>query len=381
MTSRIWVERVQLTSFRNYAQALLEVGPQPVVLVGANGAGKTNFLEAISLLAPGTGLRRAAFADIARAGGDGAWAVAARLHARDGAHDVGTGLSPGGAAERAGRIVRIDGSTASSGALADLVEIVWLTPAMDGLFTGPASERRRFLDRLILCFDSAHGTRANRFERAMQSRNRLLADGVCQNAQLAGFELQMAENGVAMAAARVEALAALTGVIAERRMRDAGSPFPWAALAIDGTLEAELASHAAIEVEETYAAQLAETRERDRAAGRTLAGPHRSDLVVEHGPKGMPARLSSTGEQKALLLGLVLAHAELIAARRDGYAPLLLLDEVTAHLDESRRAALFGEIHRLGAQAWMTGTDMAAFAALGAEAQRLTVGDGQLLLT
>ena len=418
---RLWVERVSLSSFRNYASASLEVGPEPVVLVGPNGAGKTNFLEAISLLAPGQGLRRAAFADIARvargdraaagggqghaagggqghaagggqshaaggnptrAGGDGSWAVAARLHARDGAHDVGTGLNPGGAGERAGRIVRIDGTTQSSGALADLVEMVWLTPAMDGLFTGPASDRRRFLDRLILCFDSAHGTRANRFERAMQSRNRLLADGVRQNAELAGFELQMAETGVALAAARVEALAALAGVIAERRARHASSPsplpFPWAGLAIDGSLEAALVGHAAIEVEERYARELAETRERDRGAGRTLSGPHRSDLVVEHGPKAMPARLSSTGEQKALLLGLVLAHAELIAARRDGYAPLLLLDEVTAHLDESRRAALFAEIGRLGVQAWMTGTDLSAFAALGPGAQRLSVCDGQV---
>lgn len=377
---RIWVERVQLTDFRNYAGGVLEVGPEPVVLVGANGSGKTNFLEAISLLAPGPGLRRAAFADIARAGGDGGWAVAARVHTRDGPRDIGTGQSAGtGGSERTGRLVRVDGTTArSSGILADLVEAVWVTPAMDGLFTGAASDRRRFLDRLILCFDPAHGTRANRFERAMQSRNRLLADGARGDAQLAGFELQMAETGVAIAAARVEALAALADVVAGRRARDAATPFPWASVAIEGRLEQELAAHPAIEVEELYGRMLAEGRERDRAAGRTLSGPHRSDLVVGHGPKQMPARLSSTGEQKSLLLGLVLAQSELIAARNDATAPLLLLDEVTAHLDDSRRAALFAEIDRLGAQAWMTGTDLAAFAALRPRSREIVVDNGRL---
>jgi DNA replication and repair protein RecF len=381
--SRLWVERLTLTDFRNYRSAQLTLASGPVVLVGANGAGKTNLLEAVSLLAPGQGLARASFAELARAGGEGGWAVAARLHTRDGARDIGTGLQGGASRpERAGaRIVRIDGEPAGgSGALADLVEMVWVTPAMDGLFTGPASERRRFLDRLILCFDPAYRAIANRFERAMQSRNRLLADGVRDAAQLGAFELQMAETAVAVAAARNDAVAALRSVIAARHQRSPDSPFPWSDLAIEGTLESDLATHSAIEVEDSYARTLAETRERDRGAARTLTGPHRSDLVVGHGPKAMPARLSSTGEQKALLLGLVLAHAELITTRRGGYAPILLFDEITAHFDERRRAALFDEILALGAQAWMTGTDASAFSALQGRAAFWRVDDGAATL-
>ena len=377
--SRLWVERIALTSFRNYPSATITAGPEPVVLVGPNGAGKTNFLEAISLLSPGQGLRRANFADLSRAGTEKGWAVAARVHTRQGAFEVGTGLTTSAATDRAGRMVRIDGKPQTgSGALGDLVEMVWVTPAMDGLFTGPASDRRRFLDRLILCFDATHGTRANRFERAMQSRNRLLADGVRDNAQLESYELQMAETGAAIAAARIEALTALQTVIAARHIRDPQSPFPWASIAIEGALEADIAQKPSIEVEDAYLHTLKSTRERDRAAGRTLDGPHRSDLIVGHGPKRMPARLSSTGEQKSLLLGLVLAHAELLQQRHDGFAPMLLLDEITAHLDENRRAALFAEILRIGSQAWMTGTDAAAFAAFGNSAQRWLVVDGAI---
>jgi DNA replication and repair protein RecF len=378
--TRLWVVRLALTDFRNFAALTLETGPQPVVLVGPNGAGKTNLLEAVSLLAPGQGLRRAAFADLARAGGTGGWAVAARLESPRGAVDIGTGASPRGEGERAGRIVRIDGETRSgSGALAELVEMVWVTPAMDGLFTGPAAERRRFLDRFILCYDPGYRTRAARFERAMQSRNRLLAEDVRDNAQLEGFELTMAETGVAIAASRAEAVAGLAAIIAARRERDPDSPFPWAALAIEGALEAELASQPAAEVEAAYARRLRAGRERDRAAGRTLEGPHRADLAVGHGPRATPARLCSTGEQKALLLGLVLAHAELVAQRRDGTAPILLLDEVTAHLDTARRTALFSEVLRLGAQAWMTGTDRAVFAPLEGAARPFEVEDGRVL--
>lgn len=376
-TPRLWVERLALTAFRNYERLTLETGPEPQVLVGPNGAGKTNLLEALSLLAPGQGLRRAAFADLGMGGG-AQWAVAARVHGVHGIVDIGTGIDAGRAASgQAGRIVRIDGEAkGGSGILADHVEMVWLTPAMDGLFTGPASERRRFLDRLILCFDPAFGRLSSRFERAMQSRNRLLADGVRDPAQLAGFEMQLAETGVAIAAARAEAINAMAGVVARRRERDPGSPFPWSEVALEGRLETELGARPALEVEDGYRDRLARERERDRAAGRTLEGPHRSDLVVGHGPKAMPARLCSTGEQKALLLGLVLAHAELIAERQGGAAPMLLLDEVTAHLDEHRRAALFEEIVRLNAQAWMTGTDLAAFSALGKTARRWHVEGG-----
>lgn len=376
--ARLWVERIALTGFRNYATATLAPGPGPIVLIGANGAGKTNLLEAVSLLAPGQGLRGAAFADLARAGSAG-WSVASRVHTALGSIDIGTGVQPApGVPERAARIVRIDGDTKSgSGILADYVEMVWVTPAMDGLFTGPASERRRFLDRLILCFDPSYRTRAGRFERAMTSRNRLLADGA-PGKQLDGFELIMAETGVAIAAARAEAVAAIAAVVAARRAREADSPFPWSEIALQGSLERELEVRPAVDVEDFYASTLRQARDRDRAAGRTLDGPHRSDLVVGHGPKAMPARLCSTGEQKALLLGLVLAHAQLVGERRDGLAPILLLDEITAHLDEARREALFAEILRLGAQAWMTGNDAAAFTALTGHAEFHTVENGFL---
>ena len=377
--ARLWVERIALTGFRNYATANITPGPEPIILVGANGAGKTNLLEAVSLLAPGQGLRGAAFADLARAGTAG-WSVAAKVHTALGSIDIGTGIQPApGASERAGRIVRVDGETRSgSGILADYVEMVWVTPAMDGLFTGPASERRRFLDRLILCFDPSYRTRAGRFDRAMASRNRLLADGAGGNAQLEGFEIVMAETGVAIAAARAEAVAAIAAVIAARRAREPDSLFPWSAIALEGTLERDLATRPAVDVEDAYLRVLRQTRDRDRAAGRTLDGPHRSDLVVGHGPKAMPARLCSTGEQKALLLGLVLAHAQLVAERRDGLAPILLLDEISAHLDEARRAALFAEILSLGAQAWMTGTDAGSFAALAEKARFFEVENGVL---
>lgn len=397
----LWVERLTLTNFRSYVSATVVANAGPQVIVGANGAGKTNLLEALSLLSPGQGLRRVPFSELARASGDDGFAIAARAHTLNGAADIGTGLPPrAGApshgaeawsdepthtasanartAER-GRIVRIDGNSQSgSGVLADYLEIVWVTPAMDGLFTGPASERRRFLDRLILCFDPAYRTIAGRFERAMTSRNKLLADGVRDNAQLSGFERVMAENGIAVAAARLEAVAAMAKIIETRRGRDPNSAFPWSALRIDGSIEDNLARLSAVEAEDAYARTLRDMRERDRGAARALDGPHRSDLFVTHGPKDLAARHCSTGEQKSLLLGLVLAHAELLTERQEGAAPILLLDEITAHLDASRRAALFHEILRLKAQAWMTGTDAQAFEALIGTAGFWTVEEGKI---
>lgn len=371
----MWVERLTLTDFRSHASLSHTFDARPVVLTGPNGAGKTNLIEAISLLAPGQGLRRAPYPEIARTGTD-AWAVAARVHTPAGTVDIGTGLTGAGAASnRTGRTVRIDGEPQSgSGILADYVEMIWLTPAMDGLFTGSGTERRRFLDRMILCFDPGYRTRVNHFERAMAQRNRLLEDGVREPARLEGLEIVMAETGVAIAAARAEAVVALATTIAARRARAAASAFPWAMLMLEGRLERELAQRPAVEVEDQYARALATGRERDRAAGRALDGPHRSDLIVGHGPKSAPARQCSTGEQKALLVGLVLAHAELIAERRGGAAPILLLDEIAAHLDSARRAALFDEIVALGTQAWMTGTDQEAFEALGGRAQSLRLG-------
>ena len=376
----MFISRLILTDFRNHAHLSLSLDARPVVLAGPNGAGKTNVLEAVSLLSAGQGLRRAAYPELARRDGRGAWAVAATLQTALGPIDIGTGLSPApGQTERTGRIVRLNGETQSgSGVLAEHVEMIWLTPSMDGLFTGAAGERRRFLDRLVLCFDPAHAARYGQFERAMRQRNRLLEDGVREAARFSGLEAVMAETGVAIAAARVEAAAALLGIIANRRARAPDSPFPWATLVLDGLLEADLAHRPAVDVEDGYLATLAQSRERDRAAGRTLSGPHRTDLVVGHGPKSMPASASSTGEQKSLLIGLILAHAELLRQRRDGAAPILLLDEIAAHLDERRRAALFAEILHMGSQAWMTGTDGHAFSALLNGAQFLLVEDGRI---
>ncbi|MDX2156904.1 MAG: DNA replication/repair protein RecF [Hyphomicrobiaceae bacterium] len=376
----MWISRLVLTDFRNHARLSLELDRRPVVLAGPNGAGKTNVLEAVSLLAAGQGLRRVPYDELARHGGNGGWAVAATLQTESGPVEIGTGHDPmrsGSQRPGQGRSVRVNGEPQTgSGVLADLVEMVWLVPAMDGLFTGPGGDRRRFLDRLVLCFDPGHGTRYGQLERAMRQRNRLLEDGVREPARFHGLEQIMAETGVAIAAARVATLAGLAATIEARRARASDSPFPWATLALEGTLEGDLAMRPAVEVEDDYVRRLAASRERDRAAGRTLEGPHRTDLVVGHGPKGMPASASSTGEQKALLVGLVLAHAELLAARRSGEAPFLLLDEIAAHLDSRRRAALFREITRLGSQAWMTGTDVDAFSAILNDAQSIPVTEG-----
>jgi DNA replication and repair protein RecF len=374
-----WVERLTLTSFRNYREATLEVGRGPIVLCGSNGAGKTNLLEAVSLLAPGQGLRRAAYGDLAAVGGDGSWSVAARLRRDDQSIDIGTGVLASGREERAGRIVRIDRETASgTGALADIVQMVWLLPAMDGLFTGPAGDRRRFLDRLILCIDPSYRTRLGQFERAMRQRNRLLETGTRTASQFDGLELILAETGIAIAAARADLVARMTAMMDKRRAQSRKSAFPWAVLAMEGALETALGSASALAVEDDYREALARGRERDRAAGRTLDGPHRSDFIASHGPKGMPARVCSTGEQKALLVGLALAHADLIAQVTGGTPPILLLDEIAAHLDAERRAALFDELVDLRAQVFMTGTDRSGFAALDGRARFFSVEDGRV---
>jgi DNA replication and repair protein RecF len=304
---RTWVERVRLTNFRNYASLALDAGPEPVVLTGPNGSGKTNLLEAVSLLTAGQGLRRAPYPELTRLGCT-EWAVAATVQTPQGAVSIGTGLKRDGV--RPGRVVRINGEDRSgSGTLSGEVEVFWLTPAMDGLFTGPASERRRFLDRLIPAFDPGFRTRLGQFERAMQHRNRLLAEDAREPALFTGLERVMAEMGVAIAAARAAAVAELAAAIGARRDAAKGSAFPWAELAVAGTLETELAARPAVDVEDAYVEALDSGRDRDRAAGRTLEGPHRSDLLVGHGPKQMPASVCSTGEQKALLIGLVLIAA------------------------------------------------------------------------
>ena len=374
--NRLWVEWLALSNFRNYATVRLDLDQRSVVLVGNNGAGKTNLLEAVSLLAAGHGLRRSTYAEITKRDGDDGWAVAARVHSGDRAVEIGTGLA--GLEEGAsGRRVRIDGQNArGSGALGELVRVVWLTPAMDGLFTGSASERRRFIDRLILSLHPAHARETRRFERAVRQRNRAFETYERDDGLYQGLEIEIAEAGVAIAAARLDLVTRLGGRIEARRAAAGANPFPWASLALEGYLEQRLAELPAIEVEDAYRLHLAEMRERDRAAKRTLDGPHRSDLIVGYGPKAAPAKSCSTGEQKSLLVGLILAHLELVKDQREGEAPLLLLDEIPAHLDADHRRGLFGEIARLGAQAWMTGTDASVFEPLGDEAQMITVVDG-----
>ena len=347
------------------------------MLVGDNGAGKTNLLEAVSLLGAGHGLRGRHLAELGRNDGPGGFAISAHVMSQDGEIEIGTGfgLEPREGAE--GRVVKIAGKERSSGALAEYVKLVWLVPAMDGLFTGSASERRRFLDRIVLTIDPKMRTPLSRYDRAMRQRNRLFQMREGSPSLFEGLEEQMAETGVAIAAARLDAVSRLAGLIERSRAEHGDGPFPWAWLAAVGTLEGEINERPATEVEDDYFRALIANRERDRAAGRALEGPHLSDLVVVHGPSEAPGASCSSGEQKALLIGLVLAHAELIKAI-DGIAPLILLDEISAHLDQSRREGLFGEILRLKAQAWMTGTDDELFAPLGPTAQHMGVADGRL---
>jgi len=368
------VSTLRLIDFRNYAALDLRLGREHVVLVGENGAGKTNLLEAVSLLSPGRGLRRATIEDMGRVGTAAGWTVATTLDGPNGETRIGIGFT-GEAGEPRTRQIRIDGEPARTAE--ELIEhshILWLTPAMDGLFAGPAAERRRFLDRFVLALDPGHAARVASFERTMRGRNKLLEEDRLDEGWLDAIEAQMAEIGVAIASARVEAVACLAGLIAATR--DDRSPFPHADLALEGEIEALAAAGGpAGAIEDRYIAMLRDNRRRDKAAGRTLDGPHRADLIVGHGPKAMPAALSSTGEQKALLLGLVLAHAHLVAETH-GRAPILLLDEVAAHLDQRRRAALFDRLHALGGQCWLTGTDVEAFRSLGARAQVFEVALG-----
>ena len=369
------VTALKLSNYRNYASLVLALDSRPVVLTGPNGAGKTNLLEAVSFLSPGRGLRGARIEEVARSGGDGTWAVAATVANTSGAVELGTGIAFGDNGLETRRKVRLNRAPGGSTAvLLDHLRVAWLTPAMDGLFTGPPAERRKFLDRAVLAIDKTHGTRANAFERAMRGRNRLLSEGTGQGSWLDAIEQEMAETGVALAAARRE----WTGLaVAMIEAGDPANPFPPATVALAGTLEGLLEGQPASAVEEAYRAMLRQERHRDAAAGRTLTGPHRSDLLVRHGPKDMPADRCSTGEQKALLIGLVIAQARLVA-RLTGETPVVLLDEIAAHLDEQRRAALFNLLCELGCQAFMTGTDTALFEALGARAQMLSVAEGQV---
>jgi DNA replication and repair protein RecF len=376
MARPVRIARIALTDFRNYARLDVAFAARHIVLTGDNGAGKTNLLEALSLLSPGRGLRRAAHAETVRASGLGdaaGYSIFAAVDGMAGPAEIGTGTLGGEAGQRRLRIGGANERTLD--VLLDHLRVAWLTPSMDGLFTGPAGDRRRFLDRLVLAIDPMHARRSIDYERAMRSRNRLLAEGRFDPAWLDGIELQMAELGIAMAFARQHYVTLLGDLIARGDLDDAAA-FPAADVSLDGFLD-DASGLAAVDLEARYIEALRDGRRRDAAAGRTLDGPHRADLVVRHRQKSMPAALCSTGEQKALLVGLLLAHARLVADMT-GYAPLLLLDEIAAHLDSGRRAALFSMIDAIGGQAFMTGTDAAMFAALGEGAQFFQVDAGVL---
>jgi DNA replication and repair protein RecF len=384
------VSRLTVTDFRSYPSASLEPGRGFVLLFGENGAGKTNLLEAVSMLAPGRGLRGAALSDMARLGGSGGWAVAAQLNPlplvggeeprsgegvglsgpahrptspppipsreREGAIQIGTGTLAA-APER--RQVRTNGAPAAVNTLSEWLSVLWLTPAMDRLFTGSAGERRRFLDRLALALEPGHAHHSTRYDAAMRARNKLLAYERWDEAWLASLETAIAEHGAAVAGARQRTVRALD----EHLASVPDDEFARAAIALEGWQAGDLA------------ALLCANRQRDAAAGRTTEGPHRQDLAVVHRAKQMPAANSSTGEQKALLLGLVLAHAELVAERR-GEPPILLLDEVAAHLDPKRRTALFARLEGRG-QVWMTATEASLFEGIGT-ASRFQVRPGEV---
>ena len=368
--------RLGLNHFRNYRSASVETRRDLVVLVGPNGAGKTNCLEAISFLSPGRGLRRATLDDVADIQGDGSWAVSAEVEGEVGLATLGTGIDPPRDGVSGPRRNRIDREPVTSAAMfGDHLRMVWLTPAMDGLFMGAASERRRFFDRLVLAIDSDHSSRVSALERSLRSRNRLLENRDFDSHWCDAIERETAELAVAVAAQRGQTLQRLSAML---DARGRSSAFPSALIALDGWMENALLEETAIAVEDRYRDILRHSRAKDAAAGRTTDGPHTTDLEVVYAPKTMPAKDASTGEQKALLIGLILAHATLVA-EMTGITPLLLLDEIVAHLDPDRRRALFDELSALGAQVWMTGADPAAFADVSASADIFRVESGSVI--
>ena len=371
-----FLRRLSLTNFRSYHTAQLALDRAgPVVLTGQNGAGKTNLIEAVSMLTPGRGLRRATLDEFAFAEGDGSWAVSAEIEGMLGLATLGTGIEPPAGEETTNsRKCRIDREPVSSAAaFADHLRIIWLTPAMDPLFVGPAADRRRFLDRLVLAVDAQHSSRVSALERSLRSRNRLLEDARSDPHWLDAIEHETAEVAVAVSAARYETVSRLAGAL--EAGREEAPAFALPRIALEGWMENQWPVSSAREIEDRYRDLLRESRSQDAAAGRTLEGPHRADLKVVHAGKGIAAADASTGEQKAMLIRLMLAHAHLIKDMT-GYAPVMLLDEVVAHLDPVRRAALYDALAALGTQVWMTGADPAAFGDIADRAQWFDVTPG-----
>ncbi|GAM97507.1 DNA recombination and repair protein RecF [alpha proteobacterium U9-1i] len=374
---RLSVSQLTLTDFRNHAALELALDARPVCLFGPNGAGKTNLIEALTMLAPGRGLRAAGLMEVARGGGGERaqpWAVFARIVSDGEETIVGAGAerTPEGGLKR---VTRRDGRPATASELGDAVRMTWLTPAMDRLWSGPAGDRRKFFDRLTLSRAPEHGQAAVAYERALRERTRLLSERVFDDAWLSGLEREMAAHGAAIAAARVETLARLQEAIDARP----DGAFPKAVLALEGLLENRFANGAkSADVEEDFTELLRDVRPRDAGAGRALDGPHRSDLLARHAGKDMPADQCSTGEQKALLIGLSLAQARALADDPGAGPALILIDEAAAHLDSIRRAALYEELLAGAGQAWLTGTDENLFEAFGARAQRFEVRDGKV---
>ncbi len=355
----LYLSSLRLSHFRSHKLAQLEVDARPVAIFGPNGAGKTNILEAVSLMSPGRGLRRASALEMTRRPEAVGWKVAAHLHSLHQVHEVDIWSEAGAA-----RQTRIDGKAAAQTALGRIARVLWLVPSMDRLWIEGADGRRRFLDRMTLSFEPGHAEVSLAYDRAMRERNRLLKDMVRDPTWYRALEGQMAQAGAAIHANRVSALAQLADA-----QDSAATAFPTASLSLENSEEMPTDADALL-------AALAESRARDLVAGRSLIGPHRSDLLGVYAAKDIPARDCSTGEQKALLVSLILANARALA-RDFGAPPLLLLDEVAAHLDAERRAALYDEICALGAQAWMTGTDPELFDTLGARAQYLQVTDSE----
>ncbi len=384
------VTRLTLTDFRCYQSLRLEIDAVPVVLTGANGAGKTNLLEAVSFLAPGRGLRRAKLAEVGRIGTVGPWGVSATVCTLERKTEVGTAVdAPIGEAQTSSRperqdaesvdeggnqrrVVKIDGAIESQSALAEVLSISWLVPQMDRLFIEGTNGRRVFFDRLAFGFDPDHSKRIGAYERVLRQRSRLLREGVRDPGWLAVLEETMAEHAVAIGATRCDTLARLESGLAMSR-----GEFPGVQLELDGWVEKCLEGEPALAVEGKLRERWAASREVDAAAGRTSIGVHRTDLLARHGDTDTPAAQCSTGEQKALLLAIVLAQGRVLAARH-GHPPILLLDEVIAHLDEARRQALFDELLAMRAQAWLSGTDPTSFATLRGHAHFMSVAESRV---